>query len=116
MKRARGRTRRGPSRRVLGALAWLLLLLGSLGVVIWRQARGVALERGLRELQAERTVAEAERVQLERRIQTLASRARVVPIARERLGMQLPADHEIVFLPMPPTDDGYSPLAAQAPR
>ncbi|HEV2132113.1 MAG TPA: hypothetical protein VGR27_13455, partial [Longimicrobiaceae bacterium] len=73
MSRARARSRRGGPRRVLGAVAWLLLLLASLGVVIWRQTRGVALERGLRELQAERAAGEAERVELERRIQTLAS-------------------------------------------
>ncbi|MGI9181309.1 MAG: hypothetical protein ACR2H9_12525 [Longimicrobiaceae bacterium] len=112
MKRRRTRGRRGSSRRVLGAVAWLLLLLGSLGIVIWRQTRGVALERGLRELQAERAISEAERVQLERRIQMLASRARVVLLARERLGMHLPTDREIVFLAVPPADDAPSRLAA----
>ncbi|HEV2130016.1 MAG TPA: cell division protein FtsL, partial [Longimicrobiaceae bacterium] len=86
------------------------------GVVIWRQTRGVALEHGLRELQAEHTAGEADRVELERRIQTLASRARVVRIARERLGMHLPENQEIVFLPMPPTEGPHSTLAAQAPR
>lgn len=112
MKRARKTRSRGGSPRVIGAVAWLLLLLGSLGVVIWRQTRGVALERGLRELQAERAMGEAERVQLERRIQTLASRARIVRVARERLGMHLPTGREIVFLLMPPADDVPARLAA----
>lgn len=116
MSRARRGSRKGSTRQVIGAGAWLLLLLGSLGVVIWRQTRGVEIERGLRVLQAERAVGEAERVELERRIQTLASRARVVRLAREQLGMHLPDDQEIVFLPLGPAEDALSPLAAHARR
>jgi cell division protein FtsL len=95
--------KRGPRRRrrrMFGLLGWLLLLLGSLTTVTWRQTLGVARERAVRELQAERAIAEAERMELERRVQALSSRARVVRVARERLRMHLPADHEIVLLPI----------------
>lgn len=108
--------RRAGSRRLIGrgavvAAAWLLLLLSALAAVVWRQTQGIALERQLRALQAERAVVEAERVQLERRSMALGSRARVVRLARERLGMHLPADSEIVFLPIVggETEEGAAP-------
>jgi cell division protein FtsL len=82
------------------AAGWLVLLLISLLLVTWRQTRGLALEEQLRALEQERAVAEAERVEATRRIEELRSRARIVRVARERLGMHLPADGEIVFLPV----------------
>lgn len=84
----------------VGALGWLLLLLGSLSLVTWRQTRGLALERQLRELETERAMREAERVELTREIERLRSRSRIVQVARDRLGMHLPQDSEIVFLPV----------------
>ncbi len=101
MSPPRRRSRGKRLRQGAAAAAWLLLFLGALGLVIWRQTRGVALERALHELQDERAIVEAERVQLERRILALSSRARVVRLARERLGLYLPADTQIVFLPLP---------------
>jgi len=80
---------------------WLVLLLGSLLLVTWRQTRGVALERALHDLAATRAVAEAEAVRLTRRIEELRSRSRVLRVARDRLGMRLPEAAEIVFLPAP---------------
>lgn len=82
------------------AVGWLLLLLGSLVAVTWRQTRGLAMERELRELESERAVAEAEQVELVRRIEELRSRARILRVARARLGMHLPTEAEIVFLPV----------------
>jgi cell division protein FtsL len=93
----RGRKRRG----VLRLVGWLFLLLASLAVVAWRQTEGFAREQALREVQTEREIAEAERVALERRVQALTARARIVRVARERLGMRLPSDGEIVLLPEP---------------
>lgn len=58
------------------------------------------MERVLRDLETQRAVAEAERVASSRRVEELRSRARVVRVARARLGMHLPADREIVFLPL----------------
>lgn len=96
--------RRRPSRRGrpgwVGALGWLLLLLGSLALVTWRQTRGLTVEREVRDLETERAKSEAERIELTRRIEELRSRSRIVRVASDRLGMHLPADHEIVFLPV----------------
>lgn len=96
------RPSRKPRRRPgwVRAAGWLLLLLGSLFVVTWRQTRGLALEQALRDQETRRAVAEAERVELARRIAQLQSRSRVVRTASERLGLHLPTDAEIVFVPV----------------
>lgn len=84
------------------AFAWVLLLLGSLMVVTWRQTRGRDLEQELSLTRQRHANAEAERVELVRRIEQLRSRARIVKVARTRLGMHIPTDREIVFLPAAP--------------
>lgn len=83
----------------LRAAGWLALILCSLFMVTWRQTRGLELESALRDLETRRELAEAERVDHARQIQALLSRARVVRVARERLGMRLAVGDEIVFLP-----------------
>lgn len=85
---------------------WIFLLLGSLLLVTWRQTRGRQLEQQLSAIEQKHATAEAERVELVRRIEQLRSRARVVKVARERLGLHLPSDGEIVFLPVPAGDAG----------
>jgi cell division protein FtsL len=103
-QRSRGRSsspRRSRRPGWLGTAGCLLLVLGSLFVVTWRQTRGVAREDALRATEGERAVAEAQRVELVRRIEELRSRARVVRVARERLDMHLPEGEEIIFLPAP---------------
>ncbi len=87
---------------ILRVAALLVLVLGALAVVVGRQTEGVALQREIREIEGERAVAEAARLELETRIQSLQSRARVVRVARQRLGMHLPADSEVVLVPLPP--------------
>jgi cell division protein FtsL len=82
------------------ALGWLILMLMSLSVVTWRQTESLALEKEVRELERLRSLEEAERQATARRIEQLRSRARIVQVARDRLGMHLPADDEIVFLPV----------------
>lgn len=89
----------GPFLRAGFALA---ALLGSLALVTWRQSRAFEALEHLDELRRLTSVAEAERVDLERTIQVLESRARVVPEARERLGMHTPAASELVILPGAP--------------
>ncbi len=96
--RPRGERRGGG---ILRVAALLVVLLGGLAVVVGRQTTGVALQREIRELEGERAVSEAARLELETRIQSLQSRARVVRVARERLGMHLPADSEVVLVPLP---------------
>lgn len=77
----------------------VVTLLGSLSLVTWRQSRALEALARLDELQRQTSLAEAERVELVRAIQALESRVRVVPAARDRLGMHLAATEEMVFLP-----------------
>ena len=77
----------------------LVALLSSLWGVTWRQSRALEALTQLDEIRRQTSVAEAERVDLERSIQVLESRARVVPEARDRLGMHIAASAELVILP-----------------
>jgi len=91
-------------------------VLGAAALVIWRQTRGVEMERRVRAVQEEYAIAEAERLALIKEIQSLSSRARITRVARERLGMHLPADSEIVFLPVPASTEADSTEATRAER
>ena len=75
-----------------------VVLLGALGLVTWRQSRTFEALTVLDEVRRESSVAEAEKIELERTIQVLESRARIVPEARERLGMHTPDGFELVIL------------------
>lgn len=100
--RAKAKPRRATRRPGwVAATAWLAILLGSLILVTWRQTRGIEVESKVRNLQGQQAVLETERLELTRRIEALRSRARVIEVARERLGMHLPSSNEIVFLPAP---------------
>jgi len=79
---------------------WLVALLAALWVVIARQTASLNAARALADLRAERAALEGRRAALERRIRTAESRAVLLPRA-QRLGLRLPADSEIVFLPVP---------------
>ena len=81
-------------RAVLSAV----LLIGALALVVYRQSRALEALAELDRVRADRGVAIAERADLERRIQMLESRSRVVPEARRRLGMRTPDATEIVYL------------------
>jgi cell division protein FtsL len=86
---------RGLLRTVFGAV----ILLGALALVPWRQSRALEVQMHLAQLRSQMSVAVAEHADLERNIQFLESRARVVPAARDRLGMHTPAGTELVILP-----------------
>lgn len=73
------------------------LLLCSLGFVTWRQSRALEANRELDELRRHVSVAQAERVELERDIQVLRARARIVVAARA-LGMHTPGGDEQFIL------------------
>jgi len=81
----------------------LLVLLSSLTYVTWRQSRAFEVLGELEDVRGAVAEARAERIDLERGIQVLESRARVVPAARERLGMHTPHAGELVILPGEPT-------------
>ena len=80
---------------------WLVVLLAALWAVIARQTASLNAARALADLRAERAGLEGRRSELERRIRTAGSRAVLLPRA-ERLGLRLPADTEIILIPVPP--------------
>jgi cell division protein FtsL len=73
-------------------------LLASLSVVTWRQMRVLEALEELYDVRQEIEVISAAGKNLLGEIQYLESRGRVVPEARERLGMHNPAADEIVYL------------------
>lgn len=74
------------------------LLLAALSFVTWRQTRALEALAELDRLRREISLMIAERNELGNRIQVLESRGRVVPTARDRLGMRTPNGGEIVWL------------------
>ena len=106
-----GRARKRGGGRLRGRAVVGLSLLGFVLVasgVIWRRSVGIAQARELRELDRRRAQLAAERTALESDVRTAASRARIAPIAESRLGMRVPADTQVVFLPR-----AASPVAAR---
>lgn len=72
-------------------------LVCSLGFVTWRQSRALEVYQELDEVRRQVSVAQAERVEMEREIQVLRSRSRIVPAARE-LGLRTPDASEQIYL------------------
>jgi len=77
----------------------VVAMVGSLVAVAWRQPRALDALADLESVRREHEILTAEQVELERRIQRLESRSRVVPEARRRLGMRMPDAREIMILP-----------------
>ena len=88
-------TRLAGTGRVALAVA---VLLASLSLVAWRQARALTALEVLDELRREVTLGEADRADLIRRVHFLESRGRVVSEAAKRLGMRKADAGEIVIL------------------
>jgi cell division protein FtsL len=95
-RRGAGKGKR-PRGRTIVALALVGFVLVAVGV-IWRRSHGYARQRELRALEQRRTQLEAERAKLELEIRDLSSRARLAPIAEQRLGMRYPSDSQVVIL------------------
>jgi hypothetical protein len=83
------------------AAAWLLAALATLWVVAARQTAAFRDAGALRDARAARARLEGRRAELERRIRSAQSRAVLVPRAEDRLRLRLPADSEIILLPVP---------------
>lgn len=73
------------------------LVMASLGFVTWRQSRALEANRELDSLRRQVSVALAEQVELDREIQVLRSRSRIVRAAQD-LGMHTPAATEQIVL------------------
>jgi cell division protein FtsL len=93
-------SRRGRGRSIV-ALFLVGFVLVAVGV-IWRRTYGVAQSRALRELDRRRLDLVAQRTRLESDIRDLSSRARLAPIAEQRLKMHVPNDSQVVILGAPP--------------
>lgn len=79
----------------------LAALFGALSLVVWRQSRALEVLRELDAARSERAVLESERTVLQRRVQELEGRERIVRVAGERLGLRPPAAAELVILRLP---------------
>jgi hypothetical protein len=80
---------------------WLLAFLAVAWLVIARQTSAIRAARELTALREERANLAGHAAELERRIRAAASRAVLLSRARQRLGLRLPADSEIILLPVP---------------
>jgi len=76
---------------------WLLFVLAVLVWVTARQTSAHVLARVLEERRNERSVVEAQKAALMRRIRTAQSRA-VLTGRAESLGLRMPADSEVVIV------------------
>jgi cell division protein FtsL len=56
----------------------------------------------LRDLDRQRVELEAQKAKLESEVREAASRARLAPIAEQRLRLHVPNDSQVVILPSPP--------------
>jgi cell division protein FtsL len=65
----------------------------------------------MRELDRRRQALEAERVKLDGEIRDASSRARLAPIAEQRLNMHVPSPDQVIMLPPP----ARVPAAARKP-
>lgn len=106
MKRRTGAIRLG---------AAFALLFTSLSLVVWRQSRALEELRGLDEARSRRAVLQAERSELQREIDRLESRSRIVAVAGARLQLRVPSADEIVILRAPdqPGAADVGPTAAR---
>ncbi|HYU00248.1 MAG TPA: hypothetical protein VEK85_07720 [Gemmatimonadales bacterium] len=80
---------------------WLIAFLAVTWLVYARQTAAIHDAGALIEIRARRANLEGHRAELERRIRTGESRAVLVPRAQTKLGLHLPADSEIVLVPLP---------------
>jgi hypothetical protein len=80
---------------------WLIALLAALWIVIARQTAALNAARTLADVRDQRAALEGRRAELERRVRVAQSRAVLLPRAQKH-GLRLPADTEIILLPLPP--------------
>ena len=89
---------KGVGPRIVALLAGFLLLATG---VIARRTFGINQARNLRALERQRDAIDASRVKLEAEIRDASSRARLVPIAEQRLHMYVPPDSQVIILRRP---------------
>lgn len=82
----------------VGLVGFVLVATG----VIARRVVGVQQQRDIRDLQRKRDALLADRIRLEGAIRDASSRARLQPIAEQRLNMHIPKPDEQVIVPRAP--------------
>jgi cell division protein FtsL len=92
VKRARGRS-------VVALLLFAFLLVAA--GVIWRRTFGIEQAREIRQLEQRRAQLAALEAKVQNDVRRASSRARLAPIAEQRLHMRVPADTQVVILPRP---------------
>lgn len=104
------------SRRSRIALALFGFVLVATGVIA-RRTYGIGQARALRDLQRRREALDAERVKLESEIREASSRARLAPIAEQRLNMHVPSPDQVIMLsrPAPPARRSTSDSESRRP-
>jgi len=88
---------RGRSLIFLALLGFFVVATG----VIWRRSVGIAQSTALRELEERRSELEAQEAALEGAIRDASSRARLAPIAEDRLGLRIPPESLVIIIPRP---------------
>ena len=84
-----------------GRLRFALLLLGFVLIasgVVLRRTYGIRAARDLQAMETRRSGLIAERRRLESEIRIASSRARLLPIAEQRLQMHVPTEAQVVYL------------------
>jgi len=99
---AKRRVARGGGGRRRTAIALILVgfVLVTTGVIA-RRLRGVREQGRILELERKRDALDAERTRLEAAIRDASSRARLQPIAEQRLNMHIPRPEQQVILSRP---------------
>lgn len=100
--KSRGRARR-PGRRSILAFVLLGFVLVATGVIT-RRVYGVTQAARIRALSRHRDELEAERIKVDAAIRDASSRARLEPIAEQRLGMHIVPPDQIIYLQRPHAD------------
>ena len=84
-----------------GRLRFALLLLGFVMIasgVVLRRTYGIRAARDIQTMETRRSGLIAERRRLESEIRIASSRARLQPIAEQRLRMHVPTESQVVYL------------------
>ena len=87
----------GGSGRIRFALV-LLAFVAIASVVVLRRTYGIAAARELQAMETRRSGLIAERRRLESEIRIASGRARLQPIAEQRLQMHVPSEVQVVYL------------------
>jgi cell division protein FtsL len=115
-RRATQTKRRTVSRgRSIVAVVLVGFVLVASGVIA-RRVLGVQWQTEIRRLQEKRAALDAERVRLDGAIRDASSRARLQPIAEQKLNMHIPTADQQVILPRPELDPSAGGAAGRAAR